>query len=376
MTRTATLICDLQFGSTGKGLIAGFLAERDKPDTVITAWSANAGHTYIDRAGRKYVHCMLANGIVSPNLRQVLIGPGSQLDLHKLRDEIAACEDILLERGAVIYIHENACVISERHVQEEAGPMTKIGSTKKGCGAALIEKIRRDPEGLAITAFDAAAKYQTDYAATPGSGPGIIEDWISPNVPCYIVDNAGWQKCLLDAEHIQIEGAQGYSLGLNSGLYPYVTSRECTPAQIVSDCAFPMAWVTKVVGTMRTYPIRVANRYDAEGNMVGYSGPCYDDQTETSFVNLGQETELTTVTKLPRRIFTFSREQTRQALMTCRPDEVFLNFAQYADDQTMGTIINELYNAAIEVGLPYSPLKYMGYGPTVADVRQVVEDCQ
>lgn len=365
-SRTATLICDLQFGSTGKGLIAGYLAERDKPDTVITAWSANAGHTFIDRGGRKFVHCMLANGIVSPNLRQVLIGPGSQLDLHKLKREIEECKDILLDRGATIYIHGSACVISERHVQEEAGPMTKIGSTKKGCGAALIEKIRRDPEGRAITIAQ-MADLREEWSTR-------MEDWITPDIPCYIVDNAGWQQCLLDAEHIQIEGAQGYSLGLNSGFYPYVTSRECTPAQIVSDCAFPMQWVTRVVGTMRTFPIRVANRYDEQGNMVGYSGPGYPDQKETTFEELGQVTELTTVTKLPRRIFTFSVEQTRQALMTVRPDEVFLNFVQYADPETLGVIINEIYNAAIDAGMPYSPLTYMGYGPAVQDVRQVVED--
>ena len=63
------VIVDLQFGSTGKGLLAGYLAETTKPDTVITAWAANAGHTYINADGRKFVHTMLANGIVSPNLR-------------------------------------------------------------------------------------------------------------------------------------------------------------------------------------------------------------------------------------------------------------------------------------------------------------------
>jgi len=30
-------IIDLQFGSTGKGLLAGYIANRFKPDTLITA---------------------------------------------------------------------------------------------------------------------------------------------------------------------------------------------------------------------------------------------------------------------------------------------------------------------------------------------------
>ena len=64
--RQGHIILDLQFGSTGKGLLAGYLAEKVEPDTVVTAWAANAGHTYINAAGEKFVHTMLANAIVSP----------------------------------------------------------------------------------------------------------------------------------------------------------------------------------------------------------------------------------------------------------------------------------------------------------------------
>ena len=93
--KKATIICDMQFGSTGKGLIAGYLAERDQPDVVVTAWSANAGHTYINSEGRKWVHCMLANGIVSPKLKTVLIGGGSQMSIPVLLKEIEGSVDLL-----------------------------------------------------------------------------------------------------------------------------------------------------------------------------------------------------------------------------------------------------------------------------------------
>ncbi len=43
------LVVDLQFGSTGKGLLCGYLSESDDYDTVITANMPNAGHTYIDK---------------------------------------------------------------------------------------------------------------------------------------------------------------------------------------------------------------------------------------------------------------------------------------------------------------------------------------
>ena len=81
------MILDLQFGSTGKGLLAGYLAKMRSPDVVVTAWGPNAGHTYIDSDGRHFIHRMLANGIVSPNLKAVLIGPGSVIDLDALEQE-------------------------------------------------------------------------------------------------------------------------------------------------------------------------------------------------------------------------------------------------------------------------------------------------
>lgn len=358
LLKKATIICDMQFGSTGKGLIAGYLAERDRPDVVMTAWSANAGHTYIDRSGRKYVHCMLANGVVSPALKYVLIGPGSQLDLQKLLAECIECRDHL--EGVEVLIHPNACVISQRHVDEEAGPMTKIGSTKKGCGAALIEKIRRSPDSHITAAHHQAA---------------IHKDSARYDVPIRVCTGAEYELVIEDAARILVEGAQGYSLGINAGFYPYVTSRECTPAQIASDTLLPLPLIGKVVGVMRTYPIRVANRYDENGVMVGWSGPCYSDQEEISFEKIGQADEFTTVTKLKRRVFTFSKEQCLRALRTIRPDEVFLNFCNY-DGESAETDhkIGMIDGQARDLGC--GGVRYLGFGPTGRDVVDTKGEAQ
>ena len=83
---------------------------------------------------------------------------------------------------------------------------------------------------------------------------------------------------------------------------------------------------------MRTYPIRVANRYDEQGNRIGWSGPAYEGQRELTWEEMGVTPEKTTVTKLTRRIFQFSEEQTRQAMQVVMPDEIFLNFANYCGD--------------------------------------------
>ncbi|QOI69781.1 adenylosuccinate synthetase [Acinetobacter phage DMU1] len=365
--KKATVICDMQFGSTGKGLIAGFLAERDQPDVVVTAWSANAGHTYINREGRKWVHCMLANGIVSPKLKAVLIGGGSQMSIPTLISEIMGSLDIL--QGKSILIHENACIIQQRHVEEEAGPMTKIGSTKKGCGAAMMEKIRRNPESKIVAKdFIDDGLEIPDFKLDGTVGfKDISRHFEELGVCIKVVSNEVYLSVLHKAERVQVEGAQGFSLGLHNGFYPYVTSRECTPAQICSDCNVPISMVDKVVGTMRTYPIRVANRYDEDGKMVGWSGPCYSDQTELTWEQMGVTPEKTTVTKLTRRIFSFSRMQTRQAMQVCMPDEIFLNFANYcASEDELTSIIEVISNEGGDVS-------YIGWGDSAAHIESMLE---
>lgn len=356
----ATLICDGQFGSTGKGLIAGYLAEKDKPDTVITAWSPNAGHTYVNSNGRKFVHCMLANGIVSPKLKKVMFGPGTQLNVDTLIKEIDNASDVL--RGKTFVFHRNMAVVQQRHIEEEAGPMTKIGSTKKGCGAAIIEKIRRNPDNR-ITIGQ--LKDNSDELFNK------LSDCLSKNnIAAYFVNNLEWLKFIGDSELIQIEGAQGFSLGINSGFYPYCTSRECTPAQILVDCQVPPYFVRRIVGSLRTFPIRVANRYNEKGEQVGWSGPCYPDQTETTFDDLGIEQELTTVTKLPRRIFTFSEQQTTEFLVQCGPSEIFLNFCNYLENgEELVNMINMIENIAKNNGLS-TKVRYLGFGATKDDVLE------
>lgn len=363
--KKATIICDMQFGSTGKGLIAGYLAERDQPDVVVTAWSANAGHTYINREGRKWVHCMLANGIVSPKLKTVLIGGGSQMSIPVLLEEIEGSVDLL--QGKSILIHENACIIQQRHIEEENGPMTKIGSTKKGCGAAMIEKIRRNPESKIVAKHLMKDGIQGVLKNKTLGFEDISRHFEELGVCVKVVSNAEYLKVLHAAERVQVEGAQGFSLGLHNGFYPYVTSRECTPAQICSDCNIPLAMVEKVVGTMRTYPIRVANRYDEQGNQIGWSGPCYPDQKELTWEEMGVTPEKTTVTKLTRRIFGFSREQTRQAIQVVMPDEIFLNFANYCGDE------EELVDIIKTISREGGNVSYIGWGESAAHIETVRE---
>jgi adenylosuccinate synthase len=342
------IVVDLQYGSTGKGLIVGKIAEDEAPDTVITAWAPNAGHTYISKDGRKFIHTHLANGIVSPKLRRVLLGPGSLINPQQLLAEIAACSDLL--ENVQILIHPHAAIVTDRHIEEEAGPMTKIGSTKKGVGAAMCQRIRRNPDDLNIAA---------NFVDVLGS---------------YVTTVGGYRAALKKAENVLVEGAQGYGLSMYHGFYPYTTSRDVSLWQILADCGIPHDVLPSllgdvslnVIGTCRTYPIRVANRFDTHGTQVGYSGPCYDDQMEISFEEIGQKTELTTVTKLPRRIFTFSRKQIEEAIEYNGAREIFLNFVNYCrTEEEVQSIIESIESTQDTV------VRWIGLGPAYKDVYLV-----
>lgn len=321
-----TLILDLQFGSTGKGKVAGRIAEDTAPDVVINANMPNAGHTYINSEGRTWIHKVLPNGIVSPGLKYVGLGPGSVFSIDQLRAEMENSADFLLH--AKLVIHEAAVVLTEAHKTAEAG-FDRIGSTKQGSAEAVIEKMRRDPSSVVI-AKDALKGTEFEHC---------------------VITNAGWLQMLYDARDVLAEGAQGYSLGINAGFWPYCTSRDCTTTRLMSEMGIPPFMIKNIIGVARTYPIRVG----------GTSGGCYSDQREINWEDIGKTPELTTVTKKQRRIFTYSSAQMREAIMACHPTGIVLNFADYCNEPELNRIIKDIEEVGQGIGL-FSNVLALGTG--------------
>lgn len=321
--RDVIAIQDLQFGSTGKGQIAGSVAHVWHPDTVVTAWGPNAGHTF-RRGDKKWVHTMLATSALAPSVEQILIGPGSVLDIDKLAEEINNARDLL--RGKQLIIHPQAPVLQHRHSYQEQQELLRIGSTMKGTGAALCDKVMRKTD---ITVKD---RHEAVIAAL---GPATMKADMSMSLSSRIYDRA------IDlSERMIVEGAQGFSLGVHNDFYPHTTSRDVSTAQLIADCRLPFPSRSehrfRVLGVARTFPIRVANRTklpESIGSMaepeVFSSGGCYSDQQEIEWNDIGRVPELTTVTKLPRRLFTFSFEQLIEACRIMAPDQIALTFCDY-----------------------------------------------
>ena len=333
------MVVDLQFGSTGKGLVVGYLAENEGYEAVITANMPNAGHTYIDAQGRKFIHKVLPNGIVSPNLKYIMLGPGAVFDPERLAKELDEAEAMLgVDLRSKLMIHPAATILLPEHTAEEKATLSKISSTMQGSMAAMVDKMKRKP-----------------LHRSPVAGASFDE-----KVRKFVCTHQEWMEALCDANSILAEGSQGFSLGINTQFYPYTTSRDCTPARFLSDMGVPHTMLRHVIGTARTFPIRVGNTAD------GYSGPSYEDQHEVSWEELGQVPELTTVTQRVRRVFTFSVEQIKEACFYCAPDFVFLNFVNYMDEEEWTDLVRLIEQ---ETGVK---VKYTGHGPAFGDIKERV----
>jgi len=319
------VVVDLQFGSTGKGLFCGYLGDTKDYDMVMSANMPNAGHTYIDKYGNRYMFKVLPSSAVGKSVKTVMIGPGAVFRIGRLVEEM-----VFLRKDQTLRIHPNAMVLSPDHPVQEAKRLRHISSTLQGSAAAVIDKMWRS--GNAPIAKDALRGTKFEK---------------------YVCSHDEWKIRLSMADAVLAEGSQGYSLGINTQFYPFTTSRDCTPASFLSACGVPLKMLNRVYGTCRTLPIRVG----------GPSGDYYPDQDELSWEELGLPEERTTVTNKIRRIFSYSKLQIEEAIWHCNPDAVFVNFANYIDKDYMHNIVAHIDQ--------YSSVQWVGHGPTFNDIGAV-----
>jgi len=238
-------------------------------------------------------------------------------------------------------------VVQDKHLKGEES-FIRIGSTMTGGAAAILEKMGRDPLST----------------ITAGNFGGELEPMI--------INNEDWVAEILACKKILVICAQGHSLSINYGFYPYTTSRNTSPAQAVADAGIPMQWVKKVIGCFRTFPIRVANRYAEDGEMVGWSGPCHNDQKEISWEDVGVPEEFTTVSKKVRRVFSFSQEQLAESVLLNGATDVFLNFINYLPLSLQLDFIRRVGETLAQVssvsGIS-TKVSFLGYGPTKEDIE-------
>lgn len=364
--RKLVIVQGLQYGSEAKGSISALVARNWQPDTVATAWGPNAGHTVRD-GDLHFVSSMLASGALYPSVRSILIGPGSVLDILKLAAEIELAGSRV--EGKTLFIHPQAAVLKPEHAELEAD-LRRIGSTMKGTAQAVISKMLRNLEAVVRGVRRGKLDPLLMVAAKLGMNVSVSE--------------RNYDDAIDRSQQMVIEGAQGFSLGIHGQFYPYCTSRDVSTAQVLADCRIPYPAGDQsicIVGVCRSYPIRVANRKSDDGQEYT-SGGFYEDQHELDWAkDLKREPELTTVTRLPRRIFSFSGEQIYQAARIMRPSVIALTFCDYLEPQpvqdqelqalSMGprvaALVHNIEERVEESGWPARVMS-LSYGPDLSQI--------
>ena len=232
----ADIIVDLQYGDCGKGKVTHALCKKENYTHVIRYnGGCNAGHT-IYHHKRKFITHHIPAGVFFGV--KSIIGSGCVVFPEQFFKEIRELEEGGIKTQGLIFIAENAHVITQEHLEEDQKD-TSIGTTKKGNGPAYRDKY--DRKGVRAKDVPELQPYLIDlYEELHVKNPNAI---------------------------ILFEGAQGFGLDVDWGDYPYVTSSNCISAAACMNGVPPKA-IRHIWGVAKAYETYVgAKQFQPQGEM-------------------------------------------------------------------------------------------------------------
>lgn len=403
-----TIVMDGGAGSSGKGKLGAFIGKHaDNYQFCCNAFMSNAAHWVESDDGKRYLYQSLNSIAHMPDKYQkMFICGGAVVELEPLLKEIS-------QHGLApdkLGIHPVCAIVQKKDIDYERGTCNfegdyfddavqsdcmKLGSTLHGVGAARARRILRRSD----------VKIARDIPE--------LKKFI-----CY-TDKEMMDR-LDDGQSGLMEIAQGYQLGYLSRWYPKCTSRNCTVAAGLDDCGLPPSTAGDVILNFRTFPIRVNNnkyvhvdggdiltaedmdamRKNGQGDKIkvlkGDSGGCYEDQKEITWEDVTNTSgiksidpcaeirERTSLTKLERRVYTFSKTNLREAIRFNRSNGltyISINFINYIDINMRGVRgeYNKLTDKAVDwlsgnvgpLDTTKEILKFVGTGPKTDDMIMI-----
>ena len=307
MNKNLDVILGGQFGSEGKGLVAGWLGKVDY-DVIISTNSAQAGHTVYYK-GNKVVTRHIPSAAVFNHSAQIYLAPGSIINPDVLIEELDMLEGLGIPIRDRLFVSGRATIITPEciHEEESEKKWEAIGSTCEGVGAALARRVRRKDSVIAGMWF-------IDKHALRLGGQVVGNEWHFG-----LVDEIRSGKIL-----VLLEGSQGWGLSVYGPYFPFCTSRDTSLAGIMSAAQLPVNNIRDVYGVYRTFPIRVA----------GNSGPLKDELSWGHIAEIsGYETlqEITTVTKRVRRVGAFDFKFYVESVIANGVTKPVITFMNYLD---------------------------------------------
>ncbi|MDY6780636.1 MAG: adenylosuccinate synthetase, partial [Halobacteria archaeon] len=268
-------IVGAQLGDEGKGKITDIYSERAD---VITRFQGgnNAGHTVVVDGDEFKLH-HVPSGVIRG--KTVVIGNGCVVDPGVLLDEIQG----LRERGVEpdVKVAERAHVIMPYHrvldgAEEDAKGDMAAGTTGRGIGPCYEDKVgRRGVRVLDLLKPDALREkleyvvptkrslVEDVYGGEPGDEfdvDAVHEEYVEygERLEGSVVDASELINGRLDdGDAVLFEGAQGTSLDIDHGIYPYLTSSNTTVGGACTGTGVGATRLQETVGVTKAYLSRV-----------------------------------------------------------------------------------------------------------------------
>jgi len=238
---------------------------------------ANAGHTLVID-GKKIVLHLIPSGILRGKCVSI-IGNGVVLDLASLKEEMEAVKasghPVSKEN---LKVSERAHLVMPYHKQldqlrEKSRGSKKIGTTGRGIGPTYVDKISR--EGIRVSDFLDEDLFEEKLKVLVEEKNFVLEkifnepkiefkkthdemvkyrEWLRP----YVTDTSIFiDEAHQKGESILFEGAQGTSLDVDHGTYPFVTSSNTVSASACIGSGIGPTAIDRVVGVTKAYTTRV-----------------------------------------------------------------------------------------------------------------------
>ncbi len=280
------VIVGTQWGDEGKGKIVDVFTEHVK---VVVRFQGgnNAGHTLVVD-GKKTVLHLIPSGALTPGVT-CIIGNGVVIDPEILLEEIQALQakgyliPTKTRKGDVhspLLISDKAHVILPYHkridyLREQKAGRDKIGTTGRGIGPTYEDKMARmgirmgelvDPELLRkrLEAIIPEKNYflKTVLNAEPFSLDEVYEVYVElgKKLAPYVQNTSiVLSEALKKKKNILFEGAQGTSLDVDHGTYPFVTSSNTVAGNACAGSGVGPTAIDGVLGIAKAYTTRVGS---------------------------------------------------------------------------------------------------------------------
>lgn len=274
----SVVVVGAQWGDEGKGKVVDVFTEF--ADVVVRFQGGNnAGHTLVVDGEKTVLH-LIPSGVLYSGVKCV-IGNGVVIDPQVCLEEIKKLKSKgFLKNDADLSISETAHVIFPYQkridlLREERKGAGKIGTTGRGIGPTYEDKVARmgirmcdliDPE-LLRKRLEEILPEKNLYIEKILGGTGFAFDEIySPYVQFgkelsrYVGNTTVLLKeALKKRKDILFEGAQGTSLDVDHGTYPFVTSSNTVAGNACCGSGIGPTDIDAVVGVSKAYTTRVGS---------------------------------------------------------------------------------------------------------------------